>query len=271
MSFSARVYNYDLKKTLESGQMFRYKEVQSGVYRVISRDKVCYAKQVEDTIMVRTGEEKQTSVTDADIYWRTYFGFGQNYERLIELVKGNKFLEKVVGYNLGLRILKQDPWECLISFIISQKNNIPHIMQCIEKLCAAAGSAMEEGLFAFPTPKELCSLSIDKVGLGYRKAYVLNAAYQVDMGYFQLDKIGGINRNYKAIVQELCTLNGVGPKVANCVALFGYGCLEAFPIDVHIARILGLPEMSDFKSKDYGDLAGVLQQYLFNYAINNGL
>lgn len=271
MSFVVRTNGYDLSKTIKSGQMFRYKEVTPGVFRLISRDKICYAKQTETGIAVRTSDSSKSKVLQEDIYWRDYFGFGKSYTKLEELASGNAFLEEVVKYNYGLRILRQDTWECLISFIISQQKRIPQIQQAIEKLCAATGSYLCDDLYAFPTPEELLSLSIDKVGLGYRKNYVLNAAYQVREGYIDLSSIVAGKVSYKSALQQLYAINGVGPKVANCIALFGLGFSEAFPVDTHIAKMLALPEMKDFDSREYGDLAGVMQQYLFNYAINNGI
>ena len=271
VSFIVRVDNYDLDKTLKSGQMFRYKEDESGIFRVISRDKICFVKQTETGIVVKTPETKEKVLGPDDVYWRNYFGFGRSYAKLEELSRGNAFLEEVIKYNQGLRILKQDSWECLISFIISQQKRIPQIQQSIEKLCAATGKELIGGIFAFPTAEELLSLSIDRVGLGYRKGYVLGAAYLVREGILNLNSITADKVSYKTAMQQLYTVRGVGPKVANCIALFGLGFMEAFPVDTHISKILALPEMTNFNAKAYGDLAGVMQQYLFNYAINHGI
>lgn len=271
MSFTVRVSCYDLEKTLKSGQLCRYRDLGAGTYLVQSQDKYCLIKQGEDTIVVKTGDTYTSGVSEDDSYWRNYFAFGADYSKLQTLAEGNSFLEEVLEYNRGLHLLHQDPWECLVAFIISQRNNISRIMVCIDKLCQAAGRPLVEDLFAFPTPEELLSLSIDKVGLGYRKSYVLNAAYQVLHGGIYLDRITAKHTTYKNAIQELCTLEGVGLKVANCVALFSLGFTNAFPIDVHIQRVLELPQMKSFCVTDYGDLAGVMQQYLFNYALSHNI
>lgn len=269
MSFVVRTTNYDLEKTLKSGQVFRFKLMSDNSYRVISRNRMCYVKQIESNIYVRTGED--AGIGPDDIYWRTYFNFAKSHDKLEELVSGNSFLQEVYDYNKGLRMLKQDPWEGLISFIISQQKRIPQIQASIEKLCDAAGSSMGYGIFAFPTPQEVLQVSIASVKLGYREQYILAAAEEVSSGRIDLARLHADVCSYKTCIQTLCSIRGVGIKVANCTALFSLGHTQAFPVDVHIERILSLPEMQNFRAKDYGDDAGLMQQYLFNYAINHGL
>lgn len=269
MSFLVRSGSYDLEKTLKSGQVFRYKEMPDGSYRVISRNMLCYVKQKEDTIYVHSGEEK--GLNPKDDYWRKYFNFKKTYDKLESLVASNRFLQEVVKFNYGLRILQQDPWEGLISFIISQQKRIPQIQATVERLCEASGTFMGGGLYAFPTAEELLSVSISSVKLGYREAYILAAAQEVASGRINFDRLHAGCCSYKNCLQQLCSIHGVGIKVANCVALFSLGHTEAFPVDVHIQRILDLPVMRGFSASDYGEDAGLLQQYLFNYALAHGI
>ena len=269
MSFTVKSGSYDLEKTLKSGQVFRYRHMDNGIYRVMSLDKVCYVRQVDDSIFVKTGESK--GLSEDDLYWRNYFKFSKDLNKITELTAGNVFLEKVVEYNRGLRLLRQDPWECLISFIISQQKTIPQIQANIDKLCTISGKYLGYGLFAFPQPEELLSISIAPAKLGYREKYVTSTAYEILSGNIKLDSLYPEACSYRECVQKLCSLRGVGVKVANCVALFAFGHTRAFPVDTHIDKMLKLPEMKDFKAIDYGDDAGLMQQYLFNYAISHNI
>lgn len=269
MSFLVKSTSYDLAKTLKSGQMFRYREMPDGCYRVISRNLVCYVKQTNENIYVHTGEEK--GLNPSDSYWKDYFNFGKSHDKLYELSQTNDFLHQVVMFNEGLRILQQDPWESLVSFIISQQKRIPQIQSTVEKLCEAAGTFIGGGLYAFPTPYEILSISISSVKLGYREGYIKAAAEEVSSGRINLERLRSGSSTYKNCLQQLCSIRGVGVKVANCVALFSLGHTEAFPVDVHIQRILELPEMQNFSVSDYDEDAGLLQQYLFNYALAHGI
>jgi N-glycosylase/DNA lyase len=176
-------------------------------------------------------------------------------------------LIEAVHIGTGLRILKQDPWEMLITFIISQRKNIPAIAKSVELLSRKYGKEIltpYETLHTFPTPLELSEASKDDLlacGLGYRAPYVLNAAYQVRSGAFDICSLNALDD--EALYQKLLTLHGVGAKVANCVCLFGYARTARAPIDVWIARAID----EDFKGFNpfpiLGEVAGIIQQYIF--------
>ena len=263
-----RPKEYDLAKTLASGQAFRYTLMPDGSYRVISLNRICFVKQLESKITLQVYPERY--IEDVD-YWVNYFNFDQDISDLLNLVAGNEFLEKVVAYSKGLRMLQQDPWESLVDFIISQQKRIPQIQASIERICELSGKSLGGGLFAFPTPHEILSCSIAPAKLGYREAYILAAAEEIDKGFLNLETLRAPNCSYERCIQRLCAVYGVGLKVANCVALFSLGHIEAFPVDVHIERILALPEMKGFNPKDFGKNAGLIQQYLFKYAIDHNI
>lgn len=271
LSFIFKTTTYNMAKTLKSGQVFRYIEHASNVFQVFSRDKVCWVRQDGDIIKLKVSDGEKYTFSEEDMYWKNYFGFADNYSDLEDWMTQDPFLAKIYEFNRGLRLLHQDPWETLISFIVSQQKRIPQIQTALNRICELSGRSMEGGWFAFPTPEEILSVSIERANLGYRLPYVLAAAEEVVHNGLQLERLQVGNCNYKTAMQRLCAINGVGVKVANCVCLFGLGYTQAFPVDVHIQRVLDLPEMKGFSSSTYGDYAGIVQQYLYNYALYNGL
>ena len=177
------------------------------------------------------------------------------------------FLRRACEYGRGIRILRQEGWETLVSFIISQQKNIPAIKTCVETLCMRYGEPIEGGAFAFPTAERLASLEeahFLACSLGYRAKYVLAAARMAISGALDLSAIGGLDDG--ALHDALLRVPGVGEKVANCVMLFGYHRLSRFPRDVWINRVEAREYGGAFPEGRYPDTAGVLQQYVFYYA-----
>jgi len=181
------------------------------------------------------------------------------------------FLQTACAYGQGIRMLRQDPWEMLVSFIISQRKNIPAIKYCIEVLCARYGEPLgqmdETQLFAFPTAARLAELDeahFLACSLGYRAKYILAAARMVASGALDLDAIAALPN--EALFSALLAVPGVGEKVANCVMLFGYHRLACFPRDVWINRVEEREYGGAFPLERYPDSAGALQQYVFYYA-----
>ena len=166
-------------------------------------------------------------------------------------------------------MLRQDPWEMLVSFIISQRKNIPAIKYCIEAICSRYGEPIEcagETQFSFPSPHRLASLEESHFlacSLGYRAKYVLSAARQIASGALDLSAIATLDD--EALFSALLSVSGVGEKVANCVMLFGYHRLARFPRDVWINRMEAREYGGAFPLERYLDSAGALQQYLFYY------
>lgn len=254
----------DLEKTIKSGQVFRYKQLDEGRFEIHAKDRRAIVWQEGTSVCI------EDTCTGNEQAWAHYFGgLGEMYS-LQDVMSTNKVLQEAFEFSRGIGFIRQDPFECLISFIISQRNNIPRIQLCIENLCKTCGAQLSDGSYAFPNPHCITERAVSNIGLGYRDSYVVRAAWLVANGKLDLNAITKGNATYEEAMRTLTNLYGVGPKVANCIALFGLGFTNAFPIDVHIERVLALPEMQGFDPGDHGDLAGYIQQYLFNWALYNG-
>lgn len=257
------VRDFNLDHIFDCGQCFRWKREENGSYTGIAMGrKVNMEFSYDDgsdssgTLIINGSDEK-----DFEEIWRDYLDLDRDYSAIKEkLAAADPVMAKAIEKGRGIRILKQDLWETIVSFIISQNNNIPRIKGCIENLATGFG---EDG--NLPTPEKLASLSIDDlspVRLGYRAKYLIESSKQV----LEL----GLPTNF----EELTNLCGVGPKVANCICLFGLGDVSSFPIDVWVRRVMNKmygidennkKEMADFAKNQFGDLGGIAQQYLFYY------
>ena len=261
---SINVEDFDIKKIAESGQCFRLN--QEGDHWInIAGDRV-----------VRIYENKlDCSKRDYNSFWKPYFDLETDYSAFRDKIpKKDKFLISAAEFGKGIRILKQDPWEMLITFIISQRKSIPAIKSSVESLCLVYGNKISESeevsLYAFPDVSSLASATESKLkecGLGYRVPYIISAARMVDSGQVDLDAIAKLSD--EELIESLMSIKGVGIKVANCVSLFGYHRIDAFPIDVWISRVLEEKYDNNFPLKRYDGFAGVIQQYMFYYARNN--
>lgn len=247
------------KLVFDCGQCFRWNSDGVG----IANGKIARVKRENDIVYIECNPE------DFESFWAEYFDIDTDYEK-IRATFTDSNLSEAMEFGKGIRILKQDTWEALISFIISQCNNIPRIRSIIEKMCSIFGEEVEGfGVkrFSFPDAKTLanCTLSdLEPLRAGYRAKYILNAARLVASGEVDLNEI----KNMPTCLarKELLKLEGVGNKVADCVLLFGMGKLDAFPIDVWMKR--ALDELYGGKTPDFGEFSGIAQQYLFHYMRN---
>ena len=274
--------DFDLQKIAESGQCFRFNKCADG-YSVAAGDKYVFIRQLSDgrSETADAGSEYELSCSEKEYagFWKDYFDLETSYSGIRKLIdkKKDPYLYSASEFGKGIRILKQDPWEMLISFIISQRKNIPAIKASVEKVCALAGKKIAvdpEGnaIYSFPTPKELSKISIEQLSacsLGYRDKYVHQAAIDVASGACDLEKYKGLSD--EELMEKLLALYGVGVKVANCEILFGYHRLDAFPKDVWINRVLDLRYPEGFMFEKYAPYNGVMQQYLFFYSRSEGL
>ena len=259
--FSYDKKSLDIRKIADSGQTFRMcfdekRSLEQGfdVYRCIALDKMCYA-----------GGGSVACPAEDDAFWREYFDLETSYESFIDAIDPDDlYLTRVAEFGKGIRILKQDPWEMLITFIISQRRSIPSIKTCVEALCKRWGRQIAADIYAFPTPAELASASMEELAscsLGYRTEYVYLAAQGAASGELDLESMRGLSD--AELLAALMALRGVGPKVANCVSLFGFYRIGAFPIDVWIDRVLKEHYPNGFPMERYKGFAGVMQQYMF--------
>lgn len=260
--------NFDLDQIANSGQCFRMNKVTEHLYRLIANNRVLEIENLGNSEFRFYCDED-----DLVNIWHDYFDLSTNYQFFIDSIDNNdSFLINAAKYGSGIRILKQDPWETLISFIISQRKNIPAIKKSIELLSKKYGYEIGENSYSFPSIQSLANTSVqelDTCSLGYRSKYILSTARSIDNGDIDLSKIGTLNDN--DLLKSLMSLYGVGIKVANCVMLFAYHRISSFPIDVWISRILKNEYNDNFDLNKYDGYAGVIQQYMFYYAQNSNL
>lgn len=257
--------HFSLKQISRSGQCFRLEPLGDERYALTAFGKYLEAEETREEICFGCSAEEFEQI------WKEYFDLDRNYGEIIASVdEKDYYLQKAVSYGNGIRILKQDLWEMIISFIISQQNNIKRIRKCIDLLCRKYGEERrtEEGkcYYIFPVPEKLAAASIEDLyacNLGYRSRYIQKTAQSIVMGEVSLDEIRSMN--YDKARSELLKLYGIGEKVADCICLFALHHLDAFPRDTHINKVLGSQYPEGFPFEKYHGFSGVLQQYVFYY------
>lgn len=265
----------------DCGQCFRWNREADGSYTGIAGGKIANISFSPD--VDGSGTLILSNVTEEDYlsFWKSYLDLERDYGAIkAELMKGDEVMQQAVAYGDGIRLLRQDPWEALLCFIISQNNNIPRIKKCIESLCQNFGEyrGMYRGkaYYDYPTPETLASLSIEDLApcrLGYRAKYLIGSGKKVtEEGLGALQTMAKEQTSVEEAFDYIRGFPGVGPKVANCILLFGMGKYESFPIDVWIRKVMeqlyGLKhpkEISAFVQKQFHPYGGFAQQYLFYY------
>ncbi len=268
-----RVSDFSLRQTLECGQAFRWQRNGEGYTGVVGNG-VWKVSQEGDTLFVET----DPPVPPEEIV--RYFSLDLNLQEMLSPLREDPVLEDALKEFWGLRILKQDPWECLGSYIFSSFNNVKRIASLVENLSVRFGMPVGSNgalRYTFPAPEKIAALKssdLFPIRPGFRDRYLLETARAVSEGRFRLEKL---HRMETAEAKEaLLTLPGVGEKVADCILLFAYGRMEAFPIDVWIERALrkcyfrgrrrSYRKMQRFAEKKFGGTSGYAQQYLYVYA-----
>lgn len=259
--------NFSVYKTFDCGQAFRFDPVDGDTSRfsgIAHGKRVTFEQAGEGIIKIHGATEM-----DYSSIWAHYLALDEDYEAADSTIIGamqsetdRAVMTEAVRCGAGIRILRQDPFEALISFIISQNNNIPRIKKIITALCEKYGI---DG--AFPTPEALYDAGEDglfALKTGFRAGYIYDAAKKILSGEVNLSEIDACE-DYSRATEMLCRIKGVGPKVSSCVLLFGFGKTEAFPIDVWIKRSLERHFPGGFDPVPLGRYAGIAQQYLFYY------
>lgn len=209
------------------------------------------------------------TMDEFDQHWRKYFDLDREYCTIIKELSCDNRIKIAAEKTSGIRILKQDGWETLCSFIISQNNNIPRIKKIIHSLCNILGDEIAEGIYTFPSAERIAAVGIEglaPIKSGFRAKYILDAAEKVANGTIDLEKLQILD--YGEAKKELLKIKGVGEKVADCTLLFGFGFFEAFPRDVWVKRVIEKYYGSYFSPERFGKNAGIAQQYLFYYERN---
>ncbi len=269
---SITVNDFDLGQIAESGQCFRMNYIGRGSYSMIAFDKYMEVSQLGNNLIFFC------FFVEYEGFWKDYFDIDTDYTEIKRNAKCDVYLSKAIQYAMGIRILKQDLFEMLITFIISQRKSIPSIKKCVKTLFYRYGKEIS-GLNrngstvivnAFPTPEDLSRVSISDLrecGLGYRDVYVYDAAKWFCKEYPKID-IERFKKEYPFAKNVLQSINGVGDKIANCVCLFALHQLQACPIDTHMHQIIDKEYHGIMPEWMVSDKAGVFQQYCFYYKRN---
>ncbi|OPJ56001.1 DNA-3-methyladenine glycosylase family protein [Alkalithermobacter paradoxus] len=273
--------HFEPEHIFECGQCFRWEKEEDESYTIVAFERILNIKKDKNKIYFNN-----TNVNEFHSIWYEYFDLHRDYGKIKDkLRKIDTYLEKAVNFGSGIRILNQDPWEILISFIISANNRIPMIKKSIENLSRLYGKEIGEykgkKYYAFPTIEKMNSLSveeIEKCGTGYRSTYIKDTAFIVENKQTNIYNLKNLNTDM--CKSELMMFCGVGPKVADCIMLFSMQKYDTFPVDVWVKRVMEEfyldEEMSLNKIREYGinkfkDISGFAQQYLFYYARELGI
>lgn len=252
--------DFNLDETLDCGQAFRWEKTSDNAYSGAFLNKKLVISCENGSDLFRLHD---TTASDMESIWADYFDLGTDYGELKRRFSEDETLDKACSYAGGIRILKQNRWEALSSFIISQNNNIPRIKGIIGRLC--------EHYDGYPAWEDMVSETADSLGYlrsGFRAKYLVDAIAKISSGEIDLDKVAKMN--IADARKTLQTIKGVGPKVAECALLFGFYRTEAFPMDVWVKRVMtnwypnGLPDCTK-------GVEGIAQQYLFHYIRTSGI
>lgn len=255
------IENFDLPHTLDCGQAFRWEEKQNGVWYGVAYNKYLELEKLSDGTIVLYN----TSEADFTDIWCDYFDLNRDYNEIIDAISTNDILKAAGNFGNGIRVLNQEPWETLCSFIISQNNNIKRIKGIISRLCENFGENMGN-YYTFPSPEKLAGKTVDDLAVlrpGFRAKYILDAAQKVTAG--EVDLYSLKNLPVDQAREQLMKINGVGPKVADCALLFSLKHIDAFPKDVWIKRAMQVLFDGELP-KEALPYAGIVQQYIFFYA-----
>lgn len=252
---------FSLSLSLDCGQAFRWKN-HGGIWQGVVCDKVLNVSQDKENIIFHNIKKEDLP------FFINYFDLNRDYESIVKVLSEDQYLNVACHEYYGIRILKQQPWEALCSFIISANNNIPRIKGIIEKLCIYFGKELQDGCYSFPSPFDLAELSVEDLApirAGFRAKYIIDAAKKTVSGEVDLDGIKSLELSDAKT--ELLKIKGVGEKVADCSLLYGFNRLTVFPKDVWVKRVLeelypnGLPLF-------ISGYEGIAQQYLFHWRRN---
>ena len=271
---------FNLKYTLECGQCFRWKKIDEDYYIGIIKDRVIKIKQDKNKLFVLSN-----NYSNLEKVVREYFELDKDYKIIEERIsKVDEYVEKAVKNTSGLRHLKQDFFEIIISYILSANNNIPSISKSVNEISKRYGKEIEfegEKYYLFPRPEELKKVTIDEYrecGVGFRDKYIYNTVRKINNGEINLETMQEMDT--LTLRNLLLTLMGIGPKVADCILLFSCSRQEVFPIDVWVERVMkklyfddkdvSKKEILKYADEKFGKDAGIIQQHLF-YNIRENL
>ena len=269
---SISVFNKDfnIQEILDCGQVFSYKKLSAKEYVVVSLDKVAN---------IKIGDEKTVINTKFVDYFYNYFDLDTDYEEIKkEICTLQSDFDKFFCGGNSIRILRQDAYQTIISFIVSANNNIKRIKKILFAISQKFGQKLSDDLFSFPTAKQLMSATEEdfkKLGAGYRSAYLVDTIKMLQTQDFDIEKLKQLDT--KSLKQRLLQLKGVGNKVADCILLFGFARTDVFPVDTWIRKAYSFfcnkkrndKQISEYFVDLFKNCSGYAQQYIFNYMITS--
>ncbi|MCE5222002.1 MAG: 8-oxoguanine DNA glycosylase [Clostridium sp.] len=287
------VKNFKLKHIFECGQIFRFEEIEENHFIVIAFGELIEVKEDGNNIILYNATEK-----DVNEIWIKYFDLDRDYSEIKEELSKDSLLKESIGFGYGVRVLNQDPFEMLLSFIISARNNIPSIKKTVNKISEKWGKEINykgQTYYAFPNINEIKDATLEEIqetGASFRSKYIIDTIKNVydsvkenkDLNEIDANQYLKYNLDYiKSLNDDEChsalqEFKGVGAKVADCIMLFSMEKTSAFPVDVWVKRAMihfygaedsSLNKIRIFARNKFGELAGFAQQYLFYYAREN--
>lgn len=283
------VKNFELNHIFDCGQCFRWNRQENGNYIGVAYGKVIEVEKDNDNIILYNTNRKEF-----EEIWKNYFDLNRDYSKIKIILSEDNLLKKAIDYGYGIRILQQEPFEIIISFIISANNRIPMIKRAIEKISRKWGERLyykDEIYYSFPSMERLYNISLEEMegcGTGFRSKYIVDTVSKIYINsktdsseynkQFDINYIGKLQDDQ--CHNMLQNFKGIGPKVADCVMLFSMGKDSAFPVDVWVKRAMqhfylapdvSLKKIRDFGREKFGDFSGLAQQYLFYYARENNI
>ncbi|NLY21416.1 MAG: 8-oxoguanine DNA glycosylase [Tissierellia bacterium] len=273
------VKHFNPVQVAESGQVFRWNALEDDSVNIVSHGKLINIKREKEDIVIRG-----TNKSEFENIWYDYFDLGRDYVEIRNILSGDIELDKAMEYGEGLRMVNQDPFETTITFIISANNQIPRIKKSVELIAKTYGEAIGEydgeTVYSFPSPEVLSKADVAEIReitrVGFRDQRIVDTSKMIANGEMILDELYNLNREEAR--NELIKFPGVGEKVADCILLFAYKFADSFPVDVWVQRIMEtlyleepIPKkhIGDFGRKQFGELAGIAQQFLFYYGREN--
>ncbi|MFX0548240.1 DNA-3-methyladenine glycosylase family protein [Hathewaya histolytica] len=273
------VKSFELKDIFDCGQCFRWNRRDDGSYVGVAFGKVIEVQKNQDDVIIYN-----TNIKDFYDIWEEYFDLKRNYGDIKEELSKDPILAESTAFGKGIRILKQDPFEITLSFIISANNRIPMIKKAINNISKAWGEEIiykGESYYTFPKLEKLKDATIEELEecrTGFRAKYIKDTVEKIYSGEKNLDYIKGLSDD--ECHEAMKEFNGIGPKVSDCIILFSMQKYSAFPVDVWVKRAMqhfyvapdvSLPKIRKFGRDKFGDLSGFAQQYLFYYARENNI
>lgn len=272
------VKDFNLSHIFDCGQCFRFNKTGDNSYTGVAKGCALTISQIGNEVILHN-----TSEQDFYDVWLDYFDFETDYTKIKNTLSVDNVMKDATKFGDGIRILKQDLWETVISFIISASNNIPRIKGIIERLCQNFGDKiryMDNDYYTFPSIAKLSSLTLDELSViraGFRDKYIIDAAKKFGSGIISDELFKDLSTSEAK--KQLMQISGVGSKVSDCVLLFGLSRVDSFPVDVWIKRIMeycyfenkeqSKEKISEFAYNKFGMFSGYAQQYLFFYAREN--